>query len=416
MVTVGVIAGIVVVAVVAIMLAIKNILYICQPNEVLIFAGKSVRGADGKRVGYRIIKGGRGIRIPMMERVSRMDLTNMIIDLRVSSAYSKGGVPLAVEGVANMKIAGEEPIIHNAIERFLGKSRDEIMAIAKETLEGNLRGVLASLTPEQVNEDKVAFAHSLLDEASEDLNQLGLVLDTLQIQNIYDEVKYLDSIGRKKSAELQRDARVAEANAKAESVIKAAENQQATALARIDADIEIAKADANRRTVDALTRRKAVVAEEQSAIVAQVARRQGEVEVQKARIEQVRRKLQADVVTPAAAERMKAVANAKGDAATIVEQGRALVEGLQSLTQSWKDAGPQAKQIFMLQKMEILLKLLGGTVKDVNVDQVTFIDSGDGKNPAINLANFIKQLKGAAGVDLAGLVKSYAATRPKGDA
>ena len=69
-----------------------------------------------------------------------MDLTNMIIDLRVSNAYSKGGIPLQVEGVANIKIAGEEPTIHNAIERLLGKSRKEIEQIAKETLEGNLKG------------------------------------------------------------------------------------------------------------------------------------------------------------------------------------------------------------------------------------------------------------------------------------
>ena len=174
----------------------------------------------------------------------RMNLTNMIIELKVSNSYSKGGIPLQVEGVANIKIAGEEPTIHNAIERLLGKPRKEIEKIAKETLEGNLRGVLASLTPEQVNQDKIAFAKSLLDEAEEDLEKLGLVLDTLQIQNISDDVRYLDSLGRKQQADLQRDARIAEAEANAESAVQTAENKKITAVRRLERDIGIAQAAA----------------------------------------------------------------------------------------------------------------------------------------------------------------------------
>ena len=153
---------------------IKNLYYICQPNEVLIFAGGKQRSQQ-RLLGYRLVKGGSSIRTPLLEKVMRMNLTNMIIELKVTNAYSKGGIPLQVDGVANIKIAGEEPTIHNAIERLLGKPRKEIEKIAKETLEGNLRGVLASLTPEQVNEDKIAFAKSLLDEAEEDLQKLGLV-------------------------------------------------------------------------------------------------------------------------------------------------------------------------------------------------------------------------------------------------
>ena len=189
-----------------------------------------------------------------------MDLTNTIIELKVNNAYSKGGIPLSVEGVANIKVAGEEPTIHNAIERLLGKSRDEIEQIARETLEGNLRGVLASLTPQQVNEDKIAFARSLLEEAEDDLEKLGLVLDNLQIQNISDDVQYLDSLGRQQQAELLRDARIAEAETQAESKIKAAENDKKTSLNRIETQIAIAQAEADRRLKDALTKRQALVA------------------------------------------------------------------------------------------------------------------------------------------------------------
>ncbi|WP_376786991.1 SPFH domain-containing protein, partial [Planktothrix agardhii] len=107
-------------------LIIRNLYYICQPSEVLIFAGSRSTVEGGTDVGYRLVKGGSSIRIPLLEDAFRMDLTNMIIELKVSNAYSKGGIPLTVEGVANIKIAGEEPTIHNAIERLLGKSRKEI--------------------------------------------------------------------------------------------------------------------------------------------------------------------------------------------------------------------------------------------------------------------------------------------------
>ena len=183
MVAVGIIVGIGVVAVGIIALVVTRLIYICPPNQVLIFSG-TTRAVSGRDVGYRLVQGGRGIRIPMLERVDRMDLTNMIIDIRVAGAYAKGGIPLNVEGVANLKVASTEPVIGNAIERFLTTPRQEIIRVARETLEGNLRGVLATLTPEEVNQDRIKFAQELLVEADKDLKALGLELDTLKIQNV----------------------------------------------------------------------------------------------------------------------------------------------------------------------------------------------------------------------------------------
>lgn len=386
---------------------IRNLYYICQPSEALIFAGSSRPLSDERRVGYRIVKGGSSLRVPLLERAMRMDLTNMIIELRVSNAYSKGGIPLTVEGVANIKIAGEEPTIHNAIERLLGKSRKEIEQIAKETLEGNLRGVLASLTPEQVNEDKIAFAKSLLDEAEDDLEQLGLVLDTLQIQNISDDVRYLDSIGRKQRADLLRDARIAEAQAKAQSAIQTAENEKITALRRLDRDIGIARAEAERRIQDALTKREAVIAEAEAEIAAEVVRTQAEVPVQQERIKQIEQKLQADVVAPAEAECKRAIARAQGEAARIIEDGKAQAEGTQRLAESWQAAGPNAREIFLFQKLEVLLKTLSDTVPEVNLQNVTVIDGSQG-NSAVKVASFMEQLRQTTGIDVAGAVQRFA--------
>ena len=382
---------------------IRNFYHICQPNEVLIFAGGKRNTSAGRQVGYRLVKGGSSIQTPLLERTFRMDLSNIIIDLKVSNAYSKGGIPLTVEGVANIKVAGEEPTIHNAIERLLGKSRKQIEQLAKETLEGNLRGVLASLTPEQVNEDKIAFAKSLLDEAEDDLEKLGLALDSLQIQNISDDVRYLDSIGRKQQAEMLQHARIAEAEAKAKSEIRSSENQKLVALRKIEKELEVAKVEAERRVRNALTKRVALVAEAESDVGTQIAKTQAEVAVQTERIKQVEQQLIADVIAPAEAECERAIAKAKGDAASIIEDGKAQADGTRSLAESWVAAGDSAKEIFLLQKLDVLLKAMSSSIPEVAVENVTMIDGNGGSN-ATKMAAFIEQLRQTTGLDVAEVI------------
>ena len=383
----------------AFIVLLRQLYYICQPSEALIFAGLRRTTGTGQKVGYRTVRGGSALRIPLLEEVMRLDLSNMIIDLQVENAYSRGGIPLNVSGVANIKISGDEPGIHNAIERLIGKSQDEIRHIAKETLEGNLRGVMASLTPEQLNEDKVTFARTLLEEAEDDLQILGLVLDTLQIQNISDDVLYLDSIGRKQLVELKRDSRIAEAEAKSQSAVKQAENERITSLRRLDKDLAVATANANKRVKDTLTRRAALVAEEESRVGAELARAEAELPVQEQRIKQVMQQLEADVIAPAESECKTMVAEAKGEAATIIEQGRSQAEGLRELVESLKRSGDDAKRLFLLQKLEPLLTMLSDTVQPIEVEEVNLIGERKGQTN-LSIATLLKQLQVSTGFRL----------------
>lgn len=390
-------------------LVIRNLYYICQPSEVLIFAGTPTRLSQNKSVGYRLVKGGSSIQVPFLERTFRMDLTNMIIDLKVVGAYSKGGIPLTVTGVANIKVAGEEPTIHNAIERLLGKSREQIEKLAKETLEGNLRGVLAILTPEEANGDQIAFARSLLEEAEEDLQRLGLMLDSLQIQTISDDVSYLDSIGRKQQAELIRDARIAEAQAQAESVIQDSANNRVTVLRELVRDEEVAKMEAVKGVRDAITRRTALVTEVESTAAVQVAEATAEIKVQKARVVETEQRLQADVVAPAEATRQRVIAEAKGEAASIIEEGKAQVAGLQRLGEAWQAAGDDAHDVFLYQKIEVLMQMMATSIPKIAVENVTVIDAEQGTQ-ATKLASFLEQMNQATGMDLKEIVGQM--TRP----
>ena len=395
-------------AVFAIVLVVKNLLYVCQPNEVLVFSGRARESAQGL-VGYRVIKGGRAIRVPLFETVDRMDLTNMIIDITVKNAYSKGGIPLTVQGVANIKVPGELPLLHNALERFLGRTCEEIMQIARETLEGNLRGVLATLTPEQVNRDKEAFATKLTDEAEHDLNRIGLVLDTLKIQNVSDEVGYLDAMGRMRSAQVRRNAQIAEAQAQGQAAVVKWQNYMTGELAKLEAQIAIARKDNERRITDARTRREAVIAEQIAAVQALKAQASAEVQMQEARIEQIRLQLRADVIQPAEARKDAAVAQAKADAVRIVEQGKATAKVLTDLAQTYRQGGSSSRDVLLMQKLVPLLTQLTGTIGELHVDRLTVIGGGTdasgngGLGRTLLTAN--EQVKAAVGVDLAGALR-----------
>jgi flotillin len=396
------------IALVAIVTVFKNVLYVCQPNEVLIFSGRT-RQAGDRTVGYRIIKGGRTYRVPLFETVDRMDLTNMVIELTVKNAYSKGGIPLNVQGVANIKIPGEEPLIHASLERLLGMSRADIMRIARETLEGNLRGVLALLTPEQVNQDKEAFAQKLTEEAEHDLTNIGLVLDTLKIQNVTDDVGYLDSIGRMRSAEVRKRAQVAEARAQAEKEEQKWRNVREGELSKLDAQIQLAAKENERRIADARTRREAMIAEQRAEVQAAISQARAEVGMQQARIEQVRRRMQADVLEPAEAARKQAEIDAAADAAKIVEQGRATAEVLTNLARTYRSSGQNARDVLLMQKLVPLLRSVSSTIGELHVDKLTVIGGGgdsSGADLATGLVRANEQLKAATGVDVPAMLKS----------
>ncbi len=397
-----IIVAVVLIGAVAIGLSIKSLLIICDPSEVVIFAGPARR--PDQRIGYRAIRGGRGLRIPLLEKVEYMDLTNIVVSVGVKGAYSRDGIPLNIEGVANIKIDGDPPGLDNAVERLLGKSKEEIVQLARETLEGNLRGVLAKLTPQEVNEDKEKFAAELIEEAEVDLQSLGLSLDTLKIQTVSDDVGYLDAIGRVPSAQLIRDARKAEAEQRATAMVQEAENLYRAQIAQLKADRGFADAEAQKRIISAKTRRAAAVAREKSTIDAQIARAAAEMQVQAARIEQVRFQLDADLVAPALAYKSQKEAEARADVASIKEEGEGTARGMTHLAAAWTAAGGNAREIFVMEKLRTLVGLLVGTIDNVKVDKLTVVGDGDG-NTAGQVASLLEQLKSAGDVDLPALVK-----------
>lgn len=406
--------------VIVVLATVRSLIVICPPNRVAVISGRSRAVSDGRDVGYRVLKGGRTIRIPLLERVDYMDLNTISIDVSVSNAYSKGAIPLDVQGVANIKVSSREGILENSVERFLGRDSAYIQQIAKENLEANLRGVLSTLTPEEVNEDRLKFAQTLIDEADDDIRKLGLELDVLKIQNVTDQVGYLEAVGRRRTAQVLTEARESEAQQAADAEESEAHARQRSELARVHADLTIAEERNKLRVRQAQLDALAMVGENEAVVAGEKAKVTAEQALETERIELQKRRLEADVVAPARAEKEAAELRAAGEAAYILADGSAQVDVLRLMTEMYKAAGPDAQNIFLLNILPELVEQIASTVANIDVDKITVIDQGGGGSgggiagiaaqmPAA-VISITEQIEAATGINILAALRRDPAT------
>jgi flotillin len=409
---IGIALGLGVLAVFLLIIFIKTNIVICQPNEVVILAGRKRRLKDGTVVGYRIIRGGRGFKRPLLESVTRLPLTTRTIDVHPTKVLCSGMIPVNIEGRANVKLAGrEEEGLENAVERFLGKGVDAVDRTAQQVLEGALRGVVATVSPEDANAQRLKLAGEVVERARADLSGLGIVLDYFQIQNISDEQGYLEAIGRQRNAEVLRDARIAEARAEAEARQVAAEQGRAGREAEIDADLEIVKRE-NALAVERAERKaEANRAEQKAGVAGDVARVEEQVVLEAKRVERNAKREEANTVVPAKASRQAMVLEAQGEAAKILEDGKATAEAIELMRAQWEDG--ETQELFMIRMLPELLDQATRVIADnLQVERLTILDSGDGEGLPTHVRNLtrsavvlLEQVKNATGVDLAKLAK-----------
>ena len=407
-------ATLVVMAMLFTIMIVKALIVICPPNQIAVITGKSRTLSDGRTVGYRILRGGRTLRIPIIEKVSWMDLNTIPLEVSVTNAYSKGAIPLNVQGIANVKVSSAEGLLENAAERFLDRPTEQIGQIAKETLEANLRGVLATLSPEEVNEDRLKFSQQLIDEADDDIKTLGLELDVMKIQNVTDDNQYLDSVGRRLTAEVVKQARVAEAERMAESEAAEASARERAQIATVQADKNIVEEQNQLRVRTAELEAIAKAKEEEAIVAGDIARATAQQDLEQERIELQRRRLEADVVAPARANLEAQQLSAQAEAAKIIEDGKAQVEVFQRLTDQYQAAGADGQRIFVLNMLPELVDKIVSTVNNVDIDRVAVIDNGGGHGSGIPglvsqlpgaVVSITEQIEAATGVDILGAMR-----------
>jgi len=306
------------------------------PNQVLVISGRQhiiINPVTRKKekIGFRIVKGGGVFIWPVVERVDVMSLEIMTIDVQTPEVYTELGVPVTVDGVAQIKIKGDEVSIRTAAEQFLSKSTAEVKTVAHETLAGHLRAILGTMTVEDIYKDRDAFAQRVQEVSAVDMANMGLDIVSFTIKDIRDDQGYLDALGQARTAEVKRDAAIGQAMAARDATIKSAEARQEGETAKYQAETKIAASEKDysvqKAAYEAEVNRKRAEAElaytlqqnienqkvKAEAVQIEVIEKQKQIEVQQQEALRKERELEATVRRPAEAEqyRIETLANAE---------------------------------------------------------------------------------------------------------
>src|SRR5437016_4116133 len=298
------------------------------PNEVLVIAGGKGEyitddHGDKHRLGFRIVKGGGSLVNFLTERVETMSLELITLDIVTPEMYTKAGVPIKVDGVAQIKVKGDDVSIRTAAEQFLQKSREEIKQVAYQTVAGHLRAILGTLTVEEVYGGHEMFAQKVAEVSAGDLANMGLEVISFTIREISDSRGDMEAIGKTRIAQVKRDAQSGEAEANRDATIKAAQANQEAATAKFIADTKIAESDrdyklkvqdysaaVNQKKAEAdlaydLQRYKTEQAVKEQSVQVQIVEKIKQAELEEREIARKEKELIATIQRPAEAERTR---------------------------------------------------------------------------------------------------------------
>jgi flotillin len=219
------------------------------PDEALIVYGRrklfgaKVRSEKGQIEGFRIIRGGGTFVWPAWEQYEILSLRMMTLEIDLPHVYTVQGIPINVKAVAQVKVQGDIEHIRSAAEGFLGMPVDDVQATIKETVAGHLRGIVGTLTVEELYREQKSFQDKVREEAHVDLEGMGFEFRSFVFRAIQDDEGYLNALGQPKIQEALKNARIATAAADRDAKIEEEHARQQKEQKRIGVDTEIAEAD-----------------------------------------------------------------------------------------------------------------------------------------------------------------------------
>ena len=442
------------------------------PNYAMVISGRKHRMklADGRTdvSGYRIRQGGGAFVFPLLERVDVLSLEVMTLDITTPEVYTKPGVPIVVDGVAQVKIRGDETSIRTAAEQFLGKTVEQIKQIALQTVEGHLRAIIGTLSVEEIYRNRDQFASSVQEVAVSDMANMGLQIVSFTLKDIRDSHGYLEALGRPRTAEVKRDALIAQAEADRDATIKSAQARQAGEIAKFqaetliaesqrdfqskkaeyDAAVNLKRAEADlaydiqkNKTSQALKKEEvqiAIIEKEQQIVVQEreIQRRERELDAT------IRRQADAEryrVETEAAAERARFELVAKGEAEAarqkgtaqadvikatgaseaeiIALKGAAEADAMKKKADSWKEYNQAAGLQLLFTALPEIAKAVTEPLS--KTDRITLVSTGGDGTGASKLTGDVAKImaelpaivESLSGVDLHKLVEAVPALR-----
>jgi flotillin len=339
----------------AVIVAISVLMFVarryhrCAPDEALVVFGRK----SGDR-GYRLITGGAAFVIPVLEDLKRLPLRTFRVSLQIENSPNKDGVPVNVDATANMKISSDPQILSSAVERLLSKDETELKELSKPTLEGLLRQIVGTLSIEDTIQDREALSKAVLNVAQEEMKKLGFQIDNFTIQKVWDDQGYIDALGRKRTAEVKRDAEIGEAEAKREATIRSSaarkEGEQKrlaneAEVAQAQRDLEIKQAEFKKATDTAKAEADLAMEMRRTQIESELTQRRVQVEQSEvtARIQVAEQKQQltekelvASVIRPAEAQREASIITAEGNAKANIRKAQADAEATEARAKAEK--------------------------------------------------------------------------------
>ncbi len=419
----------------------------CPSDKILVVYGFML--GDSSR-SSKCIHGGGTFVWPLIQDYSYMSLTPMTINIPLSGALSQQNIRINVPSSFTVQISPDENIMGNAADCLLNQTAEAIEEMARNIIIGQLRLTVASLTIEEINGDRENFQSKIRTNVEPELNKIGLNLINVNITDITDEADYISSIGKKAASEAvnkakvdvanqdklgsigeseamrDRDIQVATNEAEAQKGMKKAEAEKRCYVASQESQAIQGENEAKQSIAQSNAQLKVIEAE--ALQKAEVARRQAEVEIQKAQYSAEKERLNAAEIAQQEIDREKLIIQAeaqaeqarrvaKGDADAILfkyraeaEGQRALLEakaeGYRKLVESAGDDVRSASTLLLIEKLQELVSLQTEAIKNIKIDKVTVWDrggtGGDGKTATADfLSGIVRSLPPLH--DLAGM-------------
>ena len=422
---VWIIAGLAVLAIMLIAAVISSLYRKVGPNEALVIYGFRKT---------RIVKGGGALIFPMVENYRELSLELMSFDVAPQQdLYTRQGVAVTVEAVAQIKVKSDTESVQTAAEQFLNKSEQEREGLIRLVMEGHLRGIIGQLTVEEIVKQPEMVADRMRSTCADDMNKMGLEVISFTIKEVRDKNDYITNMGKPDVARIKRDADVAAAEAERDTAIKRALAQRESAVARAQADQERVQAETASQAKQAEAQRDLQVKQAQyletskkqqaqadkaydiqtqimqqqltsEQVKVQQVEREAQVRVQEAEIARREKELIATVLKPAEierqrietlaeAEKQRLVREAEGHASAIRAQGEAEAEIIFKKGESEAKAmNVKAEAYQQYNQAAVVDKLITGLPEVVkalasplaNVDKITIVSTGDGSTAGMS--------------------------------
>ena len=408
----------------------------CPPDQIMVIYGRTERTADGRPKPSKTLHGGASLVWPLIQDYAYISLKPMTINIDLRGALSLQNIRINVPSTFSIGVSTEPSIMANAAERLLGFRVEDIEEMAKEIIFGQLRLTVATLTIEQINQDRDSFLELIQKNVGQEMRKVGLYLINVNIADITDESDYIESIGKKAAstaveqarvdvanaerdgaigkaeADRTREIQVAQNNAEAEKGRKAAqadqrvyvEQQEAMAVGGENAaQAEIARANADLAEAEASAKQRADVATAQAE--AEIAKAKYDEEEQSLRASEIARetiaKQQVEIAAEAEAERQRRIARGEADAILAKYEAEAegvkqvleaKAQGYSNLVSSASGDPKAAATLLMVEKIEAMVSAQTEAIRNLKIDKITVWDSGNDKDGNSATSNFVSSL------------------------